>query len=106
LLQPRSSVVLGPPWGPANYTCNALPCNDWMDNAGWQDTTATLRAFSGVYQAPQLPASSAGQTLFYFLGLENTDGLARHGPNRVILQPVLTYGNGQPTDSWYLKRLK
>ncbi len=91
------------PWGPDNYTCASLPCNDWLDNAGWMDEKATLRGFAGIYMPPQLPAVSAGQTIFYFLGLENTDDVARHGHNRVILQPVLTYGNGQPTDSWYMQ---
>jgi hypothetical protein len=77
----------------ANITCGSLPCDDWLSNAG-SLTPQTWRGFSGDYLVPSLPQNDFGQTLFYFLGLENTNGIARSGPNRVILQPVLTYGNG------------
>ena len=82
----KKNFVENSNWGPSNYTCNSLPCNDWMDNAGWLSSGYDLRAFSSFYVAPQLPLIFSGQTLFYFIGLENTDGLARHGPNRIILQ--------------------
>lgn len=94
-------------WGPDDYTCTALPCNDWMDNAGYMIPEPLkgpfFRGFSADYVAPVLPIANSQQTLFYFIGLENTNGTARSGPNRVILQPVLTYGNNRPTDSWYIQ---
>ncbi len=62
----------------------------------------TFRGFAADYFVPLLPSVNAGQTLFYFIGLENTDEIARHGPNRVILQPVLTFGNGQ-AGGWYVQ---
>ena len=84
-------LLRAPAWGPNNYTCSSLPCNDWCDNAGFMDGATGnkhLRGFSGDYVAPDLPVNQNNQVLFYFLGLENTDGLGRHGPNRVILQYV------------------
>jgi hypothetical protein len=64
-----------------------------------------------MYTVPDTPpAGDKGQTLFWFIGAENTDGLPRHGgfsgPNgRTILQPVLTYGpstncGGKSKNGW------
>ena len=73
-------------------TCDTLPCNSWIDNAGLWTHPQSIGGFSSEYTVPQTPLVSAGQTLFWFIGAENTDGLPRHGnysgPNgRTILQP-------------------
>jgi len=92
-------------------TCNSLPCNSWMDNAGLWTHPQSIGGFSSVYTVPQTPlAGDTGQTLFWFIGAENTDGLPRHGnfsgPNgRTILQPVLTYApstncGGKSKNGW------
>jgi len=79
-------------------TCTSLPCNNWIDNAGWQQPAGAtpIGGFSSKYLVPATPsARGPGQTLFYFIGAENTDGLPRHGQpppsGRAILQPVLTF---------------
>lgn len=92
-------------------TCDSLPCNNWIDNAGWQmdprsnDTTPYIGGFSTIMNVPGTPVLSDSQELYYFPGAENTDGTPRHGDgkpgfDRTILQPVLTYGpNGWCTNS-------
>lgn len=81
----------------APCTCQSLPCNSWIDNAGLWTHPQQLAGFSSEYIVPDTPpAGDQGQTLFWFIGSENVDGLPRHGgftgPNgRTILQPVLTY---------------
>ena len=51
--------------------------------------------FEGVYTIPDdPPAGAAGQTLFYFLGVQNNHDTA----GLTILQPVLTWENGH--DGW------
>ena len=87
----------------SNVTCSSLPCNNWIDNAGWQQAKGDtpIGGFSATYLVPTTPTSKGpGQTLFYFLGAENTDGQPRHGQpppsGRAILQPVLTYN----PDGW------
>ena len=77
-------------------TCDSLPCNNWINNAGYFPRDKKIAGFSSVYTVPENPTglSGGGQTLFYFIGAENTDGLPRHGQNgvgRTILQPVLTW---------------
>lgn len=77
-------------------TCNDLPCNNWIDNAGSMNTTTFIGSMSAQYVTPQTPKVSPGpQTLFYFIGAENTEGCPRSGDpppsGRAILQPVLTY---------------
>ena len=86
-----------------NVTCSALPCNNWIDNAGWQQAKGDkpIGGFSATYLVPATPTTTGpGQCLFYFLGAENTDGQPRHGQpppsGRAILQPVLTYN----PDGW------
>eukprot|EP00729_Bicosta_minor_P021281 gene21281-12962_t len=72
-------------------TCDSLPCNNWVDNAGM------MTGMSSVYSVPETPpnGTGSGQTLFYFIGAENTDGTPRGGQpppsGRAILQPVLTF---------------
>lgn len=79
-------------------TCQSLPCNSWIDNAGLWSHPQSIGGFSSLYTIPETPsAGDIGQTLFWFIGAENTDGLPRHGNfsgsnGRTILQPVLTYG--------------
>jgi hypothetical protein len=36
----------------SNVTCSQLPCNDWLDNAGWL-TKQTVRGFAGKYIVSQ-----------------------------------------------------
>lgn len=98
-------------------TCDSLPCNNWIDNAGWQMApgTTSIGGFSSVYSTPETPTDRGpGQTLFFFIGAENTDGQPRHGQpppsGRAILQPVLTFdpdgwckasSTGWCFSSWY-----
>ncbi len=76
-------------------TCDALPCNNWMDNAGSMDTERIVGGMRATYLTPATPLNATAQTLFFFLGAENTDGRPRHGQpppsGRSILQPVLTF---------------
>ena len=81
-------------------TCDSLPCNDWIDNAGWMiepyNKEPYIGGFSAVMSVPETPSSGNTQTIFYFPGAENTNGKPRGGQpkpsGRAILQPVLTYG--------------
>jgi hypothetical protein len=79
-------------------TCDSLPCNNWIDTAGYMTGDRVIGGMSTVMTVPGTPTNGngGGQTLFYFPGAENTDGTPRHGnpppSGRAILQPVLTYG--------------
>ena len=81
-------------------TCDSLPCNNWIDNAGWMmdpyNKEPYIGGFSAVMSVPETPKSGNTQTIFYFPGAENTNGKPRGGQpkpsGRAILQPVLTYG--------------
>jgi len=69
----------------------------WLDYAGWYPPTgeSNLNSFTSTYTVPGIPPSNDGQTLFYFIGMQDNDD-----PNAVnIVQPVLTWGNGKP--QWY-----
>jgi len=72
----------------------------WLDYAGWYPPTpeSNLQTFTGTYTVPgNPPTTTDGQTLFYFIGMQDNDA-----PNAVnIVQPVLTWGNGQT--EWYAK---
>ena len=78
-------------------TCDTLPCNNWIDNAGSMDTSRIIGGMSSTYVVPGTPpkGDTPGQVLFYFIGAENTNGTPRTGQpppsGRAILQPVLTY---------------
>ena len=77
-------------------TCTTLPCNNWIDNAGSMDVATPIGGMSATYLTPSTPMNGTKQqTLFFFIGAENTDGIPRHGQpppsGRAILQPVLTY---------------
>lgn len=99
-------------------TCDSLPCNNWIDNAGFMlpEGSAFIGGMSSIYSVPGTPPSTTGpgQCLFYFIGAENTDGSPRSGQpppsGRAILQPVLTYdpsgwcansSTGWCFSSWY-----
>ena len=91
-----------------NITCSSLPCNNWIDNAGFQQAVGAvpIGGFSATYLVPATPTVSGDQVLFYFIGAENTDGQPRHGQpppsGRAILQPVLTFDPaGWCFASWY-----
>jgi hypothetical protein len=59
----------------APVTCSSLPCNNWIDNAGWMQPNATrpIGGFSATYSVPATPsARGPGQTLFYFIGVRDT----------------------------------
>jgi hypothetical protein len=59
----------------------------WIAFTWWANRDAEpLRSFSTTWRVPPPPASSSGQTLFLFNGLQNT------GPGYGILQPVLQWG--------------
>jgi len=73
--------------------------NGWVDNAGWYPANGqnNLRSFKSTYTVPGNPPTSNGQTLFYFIGMQDNDD-----PKAVnIVQPVLTWGNGY--SQWYLQ---
>lgn len=70
-----------------------------------------IGGMSSVMTVPDSPPKGFqdAQTLFYFIGAENTDGMPRHGApppsGRAILQPVLTYApktncNGKTKTGW------
>jgi len=62
----------------------------WLDNAGYFPPTE-VDVFSGTYNIPGNPPKTDGQVLFYFIGTENLKSSSQVS----ILQPVLTWGNGQ-----------
>jgi len=77
-------------------SCDTLPCNNWIDNAGSMNVKRFIGGMSSTYVVPGTPLrTTSGQTLFYFIGAENTDGTPRSGnpppSGRAILQPVLTF---------------
>ena len=87
-------------------TCDSLPCNNWIDTAGWMldpfDQGPYIGGFSTVMSVPKTPANAdKGQTLFYFNGAENTDGTPRHGSpppsGRAILQVRRCNPVGRPS---------
>ena len=95
--QAKQRIIGSPPsCNVSPCTCDALPCNNWIDNAGYFEMTKGIGAMNAQYVTPGTPRTpNNNQTLFYFIGAENTDGLPRHGnpppSGRAILQPVLTF---------------
>mmetsp|Transcript_6291 Transcript_6291/g.8827 ORF Transcript_6291/g.8827 Transcript_6291/m.8827 type:complete len:316 (+) Transcript_6291:35-982(+) len=68
----------------------------WLDYVEYYTTDETSKTlagfFEGTYTVPEDPPSgNNGQTLFYFIGTENLDA---DGESVTILQPVLTWENG------------
>jgi len=66
----------------------AANADGWLDNAGWYPPSE-MGSFTGYYTIPGNPLTTGAQVLFYFIGVENFDNTAV-----TILQPVLTWGNG------------
>ena len=70
-----------------SITCDSLPCNNWIDNAGWQQPTGAtaIGGFSSNYVVPATPKKpwGTGQTLFYFIGAENTMVLRSRSQGRM-----------------------
>jgi len=74
--------------------------NGWLDYVGVYPPAPenNIKKFTSTYVVPNDPPNNQGtQTLFYFIGMQDNDS-----PNAVnILQPVLTWGNGNR--EWYVK---
>jgi len=78
---------------------NPFPINGWLDYVGWYPPSGEnrLEEFTSTYTIPNDPATHTPQTLFYFIGMQDNDD-----PSLLnIIQPVLTWGNGNP--SWYVQ---
>jgi len=76
-----------------------FPINGWLDYTGWYPPNgqSNLQKFTSTYTIPNNPTTATPQTLFYFIGMQDND--ASQYLN--IIQPVLTWGNGNP--SWYVQ---
>jgi len=74
------------------------PINGWLDYGGWYPGKPdnNIQAMSATYTVPNNPNSNTGQTLFYFIGIQDNSSPAVN-----ILQPVLTWGNG--LSGWYVE---
>jgi len=79
----RQNLRANPPTSPG-YT------SGWLDNAGYFPPSEVDK-FTGFYTIPSNPPQSSEQVLFYFIGTENLKSSSQVS----ILQPVLTWGNGQ-----------
>jgi hypothetical protein len=56
----------------------------WITYVGWLNVTGTpMSSFSGSWIVPPPPATGSGQTIFLFIGIQNSS---------YILQPVLQWG--------------
>ena len=84
-------------WTPDNFTCTSLPCDGWIDNAGWEVNgegnpfPLTIKEFNATYILPPVPpqrrsppsctfnytSSDTCPGLAFFTGLENSDGWDR-----------------------------
>jgi len=76
-----------------------FPINGWLDYGGWypSGSQANLQKYTSTYTIPNNPTTVSTQTLFYFIGMQDNEE-----PNYLnIIQPVLTWGNGNP--SWYVQ---
>jgi hypothetical protein len=72
-----------------------LPDNGWIENSGWSNTTGQpIAYFSTTWVVPPAPATTDGQIIYLFNGLEQSgSGASPEGP--YILQPVLQWGTSQ-----------
>jgi hypothetical protein len=76
----------------------------WIVDAFWLNNTGNpVTSFKTAWTVPPAPATSSGQTIFLFNGIDPTD------PTQAILQPVLQWGTsfagGGPSwsvASWYV----
>jgi len=91
-------MVLKKKMKPTNATA-PFPINGWLDYTGWYPPTgqSNLQKFTSTYTIPNNPTTSTPQTLFYFIGMQDND----NSEYLNIIQPVLTWGNGNP--SWYVQ---
>jgi len=79
---------------------NSININGWLDYGGWYPpgSQSDLHSFTSTYTIPQDPTDkTGGQTLFYFIGMQDNDSPAYLN----IIQPVLTWGNGR--NQWYVQ---
>lgn len=59
----------------------------WIADAFWQNATGNpVTSFKTTWRVPPAPATSSGQTIFLFNGIDPAD------PSQAILQPVLQWG--------------
>jgi len=74
------------------------PINGWLDYVGWYPAKAmdAIQSYTATYTIPNPPTSNAGQTLYYFIGIQDNSA-----PTVSILQPVLTFG--PPNSGWYVE---
>jgi hypothetical protein len=82
-------AVPGPHGGPTGQLApspGAL-ANGWQTYGWWDSGGKSLSYFSTQWTVPPAPATSSGQTIFLFNGIQNT------GTNYGILQPVLQWGS-------------
>jgi len=76
-----------------------FPINGWLDYGGWYPPSkqSNLQKYTSTYTIPNNPTTATPQTLFYFIGMQDNAQ-----PSYLnIIQPVLTWGNGNP--SWYVQ---
>jgi len=61
----------------------------WLDYGGYYSEMGkdSYKSFNASYTVPSTPKASSGQTLYYFIGMQDNGGGAVN-----IVQPVLTYG--------------
>jgi hypothetical protein len=61
----------------------------WLDYGGFYSEMGkdSYKAFNATYTVPDTPKSTGGQTLYYFIGMQDNSSPAVN-----IVQPVLTYG--------------
>jgi len=69
---------------------NGMDLEGWIDYTGWYPQTSgynvPITSFVGYNNVPDTPANTNGQTLYWFIGMQNNED------SRVrILQPVLTF---------------
>jgi len=79
---------------------NPMATNGWLDYVGVYPPSPenNIAKFTSTYVVPDDPENTQGsQTLFYFIGMQDNDNATAVN----ILQPVLTWGNGQR--EWYVK---
>ncbi len=62
----------------------AATTNGWVEDADWTSPSPATKLTS-TFGVPSAPSSSAGQVVFFFPGMEPSDGT-------IILQPVLQWG--------------
>jgi len=74
------------------------PINGWLDYGGWYPakTQNKIQSFTATYTVPNPPSTNSGQTLYYFIGIQDNSS-----PDVSILQPVLTFG--PPNTGWYVE---